>query len=96
MVRQDLEGVGDEQTWEANRVEDAKDPDEDYLGDTKRFRLAMILVLSGHNGPEHEGGNHAYNEEYMSVTSHRLYLSSQAVHTASGDEEERASSHAVD
>jgi len=64
MVRKDFQGVGDEKTRKSNRIEDTEDPDEDNLGDTKGFRLALILVLGSHDGPEHEGQGHAYTEEY--------------------------------
>ena len=56
---QDLEGVGDEQTGEANVVEDAKDPDENDLRNAEAALAAGLVVLGGHDGPDGEGGNHA-------------------------------------
>ena len=59
MVRENLEGVGDEETGETDGVEDTEDPDEDDLGDTEGLGLALVLKLGGHDGPEGEGDDHA-------------------------------------
>lgn len=59
MERQDLEGIGDEQTRETDGVEDAEDPDEDNLANSKALLIAMSLVQTSHDGPEDKGDNHA-------------------------------------
>jgi hypothetical protein len=56
---QDLEGIGNEETRETNGVEDAEDPDEDNLTDTKTFGAVVRFVLAGQGSPNGEGDNHA-------------------------------------
>ena len=59
MEGQNLEGVGDEQTREANVVEDAEDPDEEDLRDAEAVGVVVAVVHGGHDGPEREGDDHA-------------------------------------
>jgi len=60
LERQDLEGVGDEQTGETNIVEDAEEPDEgDLRVAGSHVRLARVLVDGTNDGPDEERGAHA-------------------------------------
>lgn len=58
VVRQDLDGVSDEQARPGERVEDAEDPDEDDHGVPAALG-ALVLVQAGAERPEDKGHQHA-------------------------------------
>lgn len=58
LVRQDLDGVADEETGPREGVEEAKQPDEEDHGVVGAGR-AVLLVQAGRQGPEDEGHEHA-------------------------------------
>lgn len=60
MEGEDLEGVGDEQTGEADVVEDTEEPDEDKLRVARPSvgRVGVLVDGTG-DGPAHEGADHS-------------------------------------
>lgn len=58
LVRQDLNGVADEQTGPSHGVHDVEDPDEGDHG-VVGARGALLLVQGGCESPEDEGDEHA-------------------------------------
>lgn len=82
---QDLEGVGDEQTGEANIVEATEEPDEDELGIAGAdVGAARVLVHGTADGPAHEGEAHATGrDQEQGSTTESVHVQSRG----DGDDE---------
>jgi hypothetical protein len=58
--RQDLEGIRNEETGEANVVEDAKDPNKHQLCVSVGHAVVCLFEHDAHDGPAEEGEEHAW------------------------------------
>lgn len=58
LVREDLDGVADEQTGPGERVEDTEEPDEEDHGVVRTGRAPLLVQARGQS-PEDEGAEHA-------------------------------------
>lgn len=59
LIRQDLQGVRDQEARPRQGVEDVEHPDEDDLRVPGRLDIARLFELRGRDGPRHEHEHHA-------------------------------------